>query len=240
MLPSGNITFLLTDVESSTRLLGRLGDDFTNLLAEHFKILRSAITAHDGAEVAAEGDGLFAVFGDASRAIAACLDAQRGLAAYPWPPDRRIQVRMGLHTGIARPTPDGTYVALAVNEAARISAAAHGGQVLMSADTARMVRHFLPDGASLTDRGSFMLRGFDEPERIYQLAHQDLDSSFPPLRASPAVSHNLPDMRMLFVGRDADLKGIDDRLAAGRLVEHRRPGRRRGRPDWRSRPWRGW
>ena len=142
--------------------------------------MRAAIVACDGVEVNTEGDGMFAAFGDAGQAIAACLDAQRRLAAEDWPEDGEVQVRMGLHTGVARPTPAADYVAVAVHQAARICAAAHGGQVLLSADTARLVRHVLPLDASLIDRGPFMLSGFDEPERIYQLAHPDLRSMLPP------------------------------------------------------------
>jgi predicted ATPase len=131
---------------------------------------------------------------------------------------------MGLHTGIARPNEEGDYHAVAVHQAARICAAAHGGQVLMSADTARMVRHFLPPEAGLVDRGAFMLNGFDEPERIYQLTHPALRSVFPPLRASPAQSHNLPDLRLSFVGRKVDSDAIEQMLEDDRLVTLVGPG----------------
>ena len=217
-LPRGNVTFLFTDIERSTLLLTRLGPRYHDVLETHRRLLRAAIVACDGVEVNAEGDGMFAAFGDAGQAIAACLDAQRRLAAEDWPEDGEVQVRMGLHTGVARPTPASDYVAVAVHQAARICAAAHGGQVLLSADTARLVRHVLPLDASLIDRGPFMLSGFDEPERIYQLAHPDLRSMFPPLRASPAQSHNLPNLRMPFVGREDDLRAVAGLLREGRLV----------------------
>jgi predicted ATPase/DNA-binding SARP family transcriptional activator len=223
-LPRGNVTFLFTDIEGSTYLLTRLGPGYNAVLETHRRLLRAAIVACDGVEVNAEGDGMFAAFGDAGQAIAACLDAQRRLSAEVWPEGGEVQVRMGLHTGVARPTPASDYVAVAVHQAARICAAAHGGQVLLSADTARLVRHVLPRDANVIDRGPFMLSGFDEPERIYQLAHPDLRSMFPPLRASPAQSHNLPDLRMPFVGRDEDIKAVAGLLGEGRLVTVVGPG----------------
>jgi predicted ATPase/DNA-binding SARP family transcriptional activator len=223
-LPRGNVTFLFTDVEGSTRLLQRLESAYADVLELHRRILRSVIAAFGGMEVNTEGDGLFAVFADAGLAISACLDAQRSLTAQAWPDGVDIRVRMGLHTGIARPNEEGDYHAVAVHQAARISAAAHGGQVLMSADTARMVRHFLPPEAALVDRGAFMLNGFDEPERIYQLTHPTLRSVFPPLRASPAQSHNLPDLRLSFVGRKADSDAIEHMLDDDRLVTLVGPG----------------
>jgi predicted ATPase/DNA-binding SARP family transcriptional activator/class 3 adenylate cyclase len=223
-LPRGNVTFLFTDVEGSTRLLQRLESAYTVVLETHRRILRSVITAFGGMEVNTGGDGLFAVFADAGLAIGACLDAQRALTAQAWPNGVDIRVRMGLHTGIARPSEEGDYHAVAVHQAARICAAAHGGQVLMSADTARMVRHFLPPEAALVDRGAFMLHGFDEPERIHQLTHPALRSVFPPLRASPAQSHNLPDLRLSFVGRRADSDAIEEMLERDRLVTLVGPG----------------
>ena len=223
-LPRGNVTFLFTDVEGSTRLVQRFPSVYEDVLDTQRRILRSVMGAFGGIEVNTEGDGVFAVFADAGLAIGACLDAQRALTAQDWPAGVEVRVRMGLNTGIARPTEDGDYHAVAVHQAARVCAAAHGGQVLMSADTARMVRHFLPQEAGVVDRGPFMLNGFDEPERIYQLTHPALRSVFPPLRASPAQSHNLPDLRMSFVGREADLEAIDHIFERCRLVTVVGPG----------------
>ncbi len=223
-LYGGNVTFLFTDVEGSTRLIQRHPSSYAEAIESHRHILRSVLSAFGGMEVDTEGDGLFAVFADAGLAISACLDAQRALIAQGWDDGMELRVRMGLSTGIAHPTEEGDYHAVAVHEAARLCAAAHGGQVLMSADTARLVRHFLPAEAGLVDRGTFMLKGFDEPERIHQLTHPDLPSVFPPLRASPAQSHNLPDLRMSFVGRSADLQAIEHLLERGRLVTLVGPG----------------
>jgi predicted ATPase/class 3 adenylate cyclase len=223
-LPSGNVTFLFTDIEGSTAIFRRLGNGYEAVLDTHRRLLRAVIVAHDGVEVGTDGDGMYAAFGDAGQAMGACLDGQRDLAAEAWPEGGQVRVRMGLHTGVARPTPEGDYVAVAMHEAARICAAGHGGQILLSADTARMVRPVLPPEAALVDRGPFLLSGFDEPEEIYQLGHPALPSGFPPLRASPAQSHNLPNLRMPFVGREADLEAVGRMLAEARLITVVGPG----------------
>jgi predicted ATPase/DNA-binding SARP family transcriptional activator len=222
-LPSGNLTFLFTDIEGSTGLTLRLGAAYPETLEQHRKILRSSIFSRGGIEVSTAGDGAFIVFGDAGQALAACLEAQKAFKAHKWPPGGEVRVRMGLHTGIAR-IAKGGYMGLSVHEAHRICEAGHGGQVLLSAETATIVRHFLPDGCSLTDRGLFMLRGFDGPERIYQMVHREIDASFPPLRASLAQSHNLPDTQTSFVGREHELKALDGLLSEGRLVSIVGPG----------------
>ena len=125
----------MSDIEGSTRLFHRLGSDYVPLLAEHRALLRDAVARHHGREVETEGDALLIAFGDAGDAVAAALDGQRALAAHAWPAGGDVRVRIGLHTGQADPVGDG-YVALAVHQAARIAAGAHGGQVLMSDATA--------------------------------------------------------------------------------------------------------
>ena len=169
-LPAGVITFVMTDIEGSTRLFRELGDRYVEVLATHQALLRGTFTNHRGVEVGAEGDALFFVFADASEAVAACLEGQRALAAQPWPPGVELRVRIGMHTGEARPVRN-DYVDLAVHQAARISAGAHGGQVLLSQATAAAVEGRMPDGATLVFLGSFQLRGFPEPERLFQLGH---------------------------------------------------------------------
>jgi predicted ATPase/DNA-binding SARP family transcriptional activator len=224
VLPSGNVTFLFTDVEDSTRLFEQAAETYPVALEEHRAILRSSVATNGGVEVRTEGDRFFIAFANAQSAVEACLEAQQAVARHPWPEQCEIRVRMGLHTGVARPSPEGDYVALAAHQAARICAAAHGGQVLMSADTARLTRQSLVSEGSLADRGLFSLRGSSEPERIFQLVHPTLRSSFPPLRASPAQVHNLPDMRTLLVGRASDIKALDELLGMGRLVTVVGPG----------------
>jgi predicted ATPase/DNA-binding SARP family transcriptional activator len=222
-LPSGNVTFLLTEVEGRERLMRRLESGYGEVLDQYRGILQASISSHGGIEVATNSDGSFVVFADAGQAVAACLEAQRETQSHIRAPGSEIEARMGLHTGIAR-LADGGYMGVSVHQAVRICAAAHGGQVLLSANTARMVRHYLPEGCSLADRGSFMLSGFEDPERIYQLLHPEIKASFPPLRASPAQSHNLPDTRTSFVGRAAELKAIDGLLSESRLVTVVGPG----------------
>jgi DNA-binding SARP family transcriptional activator len=216
--PSGTVTFLFTDIERSTRLLQELGSErYAEAMAEHRDRIREVVAAHQGAKVDSEGDAFFVAFTRASDGMAAAVAMQEALAAGP------IRVRIGLHTAEALSV-DRNYAGADVNWAARICAAGHGGQVLVSSATARLARHILPPEAWLTDRGEFLFHGLGEPERIYQLLHPALQASFPPLRASPAQSHNLPDTRTSFVGRDAELKLLDDVLATARLVSVVGPG----------------
>ncbi|MFL6097447.1 MAG: ATP-binding protein [Blastococcus sp.] len=202
-LPAGTVTFLMSDIEGSTRLFHRFGSDYVALLAEHRRLLRDAVARHRGHEVETEGDALLLAFGDAADAVAAALDGQRALAAHQWPAGGDVRVRIGLHTGAATPM-GGGYVALAVHQTARISAGAHGGQVLMSDATATAAGGRLPPGATVTPLGSFQLRGFPAPERLFQLVHRDLQSNFPAPRALGVVAHNLPFLRTGFIGREVE------------------------------------
>lgn len=223
-LPSGLVTFVFTDVEGSTRLFQRLGDRFIAMLEEHRVVVRAAVAARGGVVLNTEGDGFFIAFGDAAAAVEACLDAQLALSTHPWPEEGELRVRMGLHTGVAEPTADGDYLAVAVHLAARIASTAHGGQVILSSETARRVRRRLPGDAALGDRGAFRLKDFDEPERLFQLVHPGLRGAFPPLRASPVQSRGLPDARTSFVGRRAELKSLLDLVGRVALVSVVGPG----------------
>ena len=129
--PSGTVTFWLTDIQGSTRLLAELGDAYGRLLAEHHELIRAAVGRHGGEEVSTEGDAFFCVFTSANAAVQAAADAQRALAAHPWPHGCRVLVRMGLHTGTGAVTSTG-YVGLDVHRAARVVGAAHGGQVVLT------------------------------------------------------------------------------------------------------------
>ena len=129
-LPTGTITFSFTDIEQSTALLREAGPRYAELLDVHRRLLRAAFEAHGGRELGTEGDSFFVAFASASGAVAACVRAQRALTEHPWPDGRSVRVRMGLHSGEAETVADG-YVGLEVNRAARIAAAAHGGQVVM-------------------------------------------------------------------------------------------------------------
>jgi predicted ATPase/DNA-binding SARP family transcriptional activator len=218
MYPFGTVTFLFSDVEGSARLSQELGSErYGNALREHRARIREVVAAYQGAEVDTEADALFVAFDRASDAVGAALAIQEGLGPGP------IGVRIGLHTGEPLSV-DRTYAGVDVHLAARICSAGHGGQVLLSSATARLARHVLPADASLADRGEFLFRGVDEPERVYQLLHPVLWASFPPLRAAPAQSHNLPDTRTSFVGREGELKLLDDLLVTARLVSVVGPG----------------
>ncbi|MFI7597006.1 adenylate/guanylate cyclase domain-containing protein [Actinoplanes sp. NPDC049681] len=144
-LPSGLVTFVFTDIEGSTRLARMLGDDYGSVLNAHRGVVRRALRNHSGVELFTEGDSFFIAFGDAAAAVAACIASQHALAAYPWPsPDVAPRVRMGLHTGWAKPVA-GEYASAEVHRAARVAAAAHGGQILCSEATALAVTTWSPD-----------------------------------------------------------------------------------------------
>ncbi len=160
--PTGTVTFLFTDIEGSTRLLKELRDDYATALADHQRIIRTALAEHDGAEIDTQGDSFFAAFRGAKDAVGAAVDAQRALAAHEWPGGVRLRVRMGIHTG--EPTVGGErYVGLGVHRAARIAAVGHGAQVLVSATTRELLRDDPPPDVSLQDLGEHQLKDMDEP-----------------------------------------------------------------------------
>src|SRR5690606_5636713 len=142
-LPSGTVTFLFSDIEGSTRLAQERPSAWPDLLRRHQELMRAAFATHGGVEVGTEGDSFFAAFDSAVGAVAAAADAQRALAAEPWPATGVIGVRIGLHTGEAV-VREGTYVGVAVHRAARIGDAGHGGQVLLSGTTRALVVDRLP------------------------------------------------------------------------------------------------
>jgi WD40 repeat protein/class 3 adenylate cyclase len=192
-LPTGTVTFLFTDIEGSTRLLHALGDGYAGVLSDHRRLLRDAFGRHDGVEVDTQGDSFFVAFADARYAVAAAVDAQTALARHAWPRGTEVRVRMGLHTGEPLAS-DGHYVGIDVHRGARIAAAAHGGQTLVSERTREIVAG---DGVpvALRDVGACRLKDLPEPERLYQLVIDGLPSTFPPPRAHEDVpeSAGLPD-----------------------------------------------
>jgi class 3 adenylate cyclase len=179
-LPSGTVTFLFTDIEGSTRLLRESRAEYGRILAEHGEILRAAFETHGGREIDTQGDSFFAAFRTARDAVEAAAAAQQALARYPWSGGAEPKVRMGLHTG-EPVVSEGRYVGLAVHRAARVCAAAHGGQVLLSSTTADLVSDELP-ASSLADLGQHRLKDFDRPERLFQLVVDGLPATFPPPR----------------------------------------------------------
>jgi YVTN family beta-propeller protein len=180
-LPSGTVTFLFTDIEGSTALLNRLGREYGVVLEEHQRILREAVAAHGGHEVDTQGDSFFIAFRRAKDAVAAAVDVQRDLAAHPWPDGVQLLVRMGLHTGEPQ-VGEKRYVGIGVHRAARIGAAGHGGQVLLSRTTRELVEDDLPPGVTVRDLGERRLKDLDRPERLSQLVIQGLRSDFAALK----------------------------------------------------------
>lgn len=216
-LPSGLVTFAFTDIEGSTRLAQLLGPRYQPVLNQHREILRRAFGAGGGVELFTEGDSFFFAFGDATAALGACLEAQRALERHAWPdPAARPRVRMGLHSGVARPQ-DGEYASPEVHRAARVAAAAHGGQVLCSAATARHAGASAGD-AWLRDLGLFRLRGFEGRDRLFQLVAPGLEERFPRPRTAEAAPHNLPAPTTSFVGRQPEQLRLTDLVAGNRLV----------------------
>jgi len=184
-LPSGTVTFLFTDVEGSTRLLKQLLDRYGDVLADHRRILRAAFADYDGQEIDTQGDAFFVAFRKASDAALAAVTAQRGLASHGWPDESEVRVRMGLHTGEPNVGDEG-YHGLGVHRAARIMAAGHGGQILLSQATRSVIEDDVLPGLEVRDLGSHHLKDLDRPERIYQLDVEGLPADFPPLRTADA------------------------------------------------------
>jgi DNA-binding NarL/FixJ family response regulator/class 3 adenylate cyclase len=168
-------TFFFSDIEDSSGLAGRLGDRYPGLLADARELQRRAVAEARGREVDSRGDELFAVFDDPPAAATAAVRIQQDFAAHAWPEGERVRVRIGLHSGEAESAGDG-YVGIEVHRASRICQAGHGGQILASADAARSI------GTGVTELGTFEFKGLREPERLFQIVTDGLDSEFPPLR----------------------------------------------------------
>jgi predicted ATPase/class 3 adenylate cyclase len=223
-LPSGTVTFLFTDIEGSTRLVQQLGERYPELLEAHRDVIRSAIAAEGGREFGAEGDALFIAFSSPTHAAAAAAAAQRALAAHAWPEGAAIRVRMGLHSGEAT-LAGGNYVGLDVHRVARITAAGHGGQILLSRATAALVDANLPAGAVLRSLGEHRLKDLALPESLFQLIVLELPSDFPALKTLDATPNNLPIQLTSFVGRERDVAETRDLLLDGaRLLTLTGPG----------------
>ena len=182
-LPEGQVTLLLTDIEGSTELLGRLDDQYAALLGDVRRVVRAAVRSGGGREVSVTGDDLFAVFERAPAAVDAALVIQRAMEASAWPGGINVRLRIGLHRGRPALTPTG-YVGLSVHAAARICFAAHGGQIIMSSAVRAAVAESLEDGVSLRSLGAWRFRGLPEPMNLFQVDAPDLLADFPPLRSA--------------------------------------------------------
>ena len=182
-LPTGNVTFLMTDIEGSTALLARLGRRYAGLLRDVRSIVRGAVRAAGGHEVDTRADEVFAVFVRPSDALTAAVELQRTFAGRTWPLDVQCRVRVGIHGG--RPTlADGAYVGIAVNTAARVCSAGHGGQILVSGPTARALTTGLPAGVRLTSLGHHRLSGLPRTVEMLQVHAKGLQARFPALRTA--------------------------------------------------------
>jgi predicted ATPase/class 3 adenylate cyclase len=206
-LPAGTVTFLFTDIEGSTRLLQQLGPAYAAALVQHQALLRAAFVAHGGVEVDTQGDAFFVAFASAPQAVAAAADATRALADHTWPEGTSLRVRIGLHTGAPQLVGD-RYVGLDVHRAARIAAAGHGGQVLLSEATRALVEADLPEGVTLLDLGDHRLKDLQHPEHMYQLVMPGLPDGFPPLKTLDAHPNNLPTFPTPLIGRERELETL--------------------------------
>ena len=224
-LPTGTVTFLFTDIEGSTRMAASMPDAWPAALARHQALLRAAFEAAGGVEVGTGGDSFFVAFPSATAAARAAIEGQRALEAEPWSEGGTVRVRMGLHSAQGDVRDSGgrqTYVGVNVHRAARIAAAAHGGQILVSDATRALVEHELPDGAELRDLGSHRLRDLDRPEQLYQLIAPGLQREFGPIAS--VAPNNLPRRLTSFLGREDEIAAVSELLAEGRLLTLTGPG----------------
>ncbi len=227
--PTGTVTCLFSDIEGSTRLEIDLGTGrYRDILERHRVLLRAAFAAHEGHEQGTEGDSFFVIFRSASDAVAAAAEAQRAMVRESWPDGVTVRVRMGLHTGEIQAA--GTdVVGLAINRAARIAGAAHGGQVLLSDATRALVEDALGGDVGLRDLGlrdlgAHRLKDLRAPERLSQLVIGGAPDEFPPVRSIDARPNNLPTQLTTFVGRERELAEAGDLLARTRLLSFTGPG----------------
>jgi predicted ATPase/class 3 adenylate cyclase len=222
-LPSGTVTFLFSDIEGSTRLVQALGAAWPAQLERHRELLSDAFTRHGGVPVGSEGDSLFVVFPTASGAVEGAIEGQRALAAEPWPSGSEVRVRIGMHSGEASLATD-TYVGLDVHRAARIAAAGHGGQVLISDSTRALVEHTLPEQVQLRDLGEHRLKDLAAVERLWQLVAPGLETDFPAIGSLDATPNNLPTRLTTFLGREREIAEVSRALADARLLTLTGPG----------------
>jgi class 3 adenylate cyclase len=201
-LPRGTVTFLFTDIEGSTELLRALGTRYGNVRTEHGRLIEDACGANGGNVIDTQGDAYFAAFDRAADAVATAVDVQRKLAAVEWPEGMQLRVRMGLHTAEPFLDSDG-YFGLGVHRAARICAAAHGGQILVSNATAGIVEDLESVDFELRDLGEFRLKDIARPQRLFELRVQGLEREFAPPKALDDESARDP------YGRVGTLFGTD-------------------------------
>jgi predicted ATPase/class 3 adenylate cyclase len=214
---SSQVTLLFTDIEGSTALWEQDEARMSQALARHDALARSTVESHGGDVVKTTGDGILAVFDDASAALTATLELQRALHDPVVSAGAPLRVRCGLHRGIVEHR-DGDYFGSTVNRAARIMSAAHGGQILLSEAVADSVRDRLPAQVWLRDLGRVRLRDLSTPECVYQAVHPQLRVEFPALRSLETTPNNLTPQPTTFIGRDKELGELQHLLATTRLL----------------------
>jgi predicted ATPase/class 3 adenylate cyclase/DNA-binding CsgD family transcriptional regulator len=219
-LPAGTVTFLLSDIEGSTRLWETHPDEMPAAVADTYAILDEAVACHGGVRPLeqGEGDSIVAAFSRAADAVAAALAAQRSLHAHAWPEGVDLGVRIALHTADAQLRDDANYFGVALSRCARLRAVARGAQTVLSHATHDLVVDRLPDQLELVDCGTHRLRDLGRPEHVYAFAHPDLPSDLGPLRSLDAFPNNLPDQLTSFVGRARELDEVRTALGETRLL----------------------
>lgn len=219
----GSLTFLLTDIDGSTRILARAGARYPELVATHREIIAAAADRHGGVAIPTLGDACLATFSTATAAVRAAVDAQRAMRAHDWGTGEALQVRIGIHTGQAVQH-DGEYFGLDLHRAARIADAGHGGQVLVSATARADIAAHPPSDVRLLDLGLHRLRDLEAPVRLYQVESVGLSRGFPPLRTLRSDAHNLPVATSPLIGRTREVGEITELLIHRRLVTLTGPG----------------
>jgi predicted ATPase/class 3 adenylate cyclase len=219
------VTFLFTDIERSTEMWERHRSVMPRALERHDGVMRDVIPACGGRVFKEVGDAFHAVFADPAQAIRASIALQRSLKAESWETPDPIRVRIALHAGDAQER-DGDFFGPTLNRTARILAAGHGGQILLSQAVERLAEDRFPEGVALRDMGERRLKDLDRPVRIFQLVAADLDDEFPPLRTLDVRPHNLPAQASPLIGRERELRAVRDLVLrqSARLVTLTGPG----------------
>jgi predicted ATPase/class 3 adenylate cyclase len=216
--PSGTVTFLLTDLEGSTRMWEQEPDSMRPAMVRHDELLDRAFAENNGYVFSRMGDGMAAAFATAGDAVAAALAFKCALGEEKWRIATPLRARIGLHTAEAVIVDDTGYTNLPINRCARLMAAAHGGQIVLSGATEALVHDQLPDGVELIDLGEHRLRDLGRPIRVFQLSSTGHSEDFPPLRSLDAFPGNLPAQASSFIGRQAAVTRIAAAVAESRVV----------------------
>src|SRR5437588_5928418 len=214
VLPIGTVTVVLADVQGSTRQWEKRPDEMRTALEGVDEVVVAAVAAHHGVRPVeqGEGDSYVAAFSKASDGLACAVDVQRRLADSP------LSLRVGIHTGEVQLRDEGNYVGPAINRAARLRDAAHGGQVVLSQVVHDLIVDQLPEGVGLKDLGSHRLRDLGRPEHVYQVIHPALAADFPALRHLDSVPNNLPVQLTSFIGREPELAVLHKLLGETRML----------------------